>query len=186
MFNTYKELPEDYKLVWKVDFKKDKKAFWLLNIGTIILFIPFFIIYSAYFLNMDTFIMGLAIAMFLSIVIIIVHEYIHAVFFRLGKNVNVKFKFHGFAASAGDPDSYFQKQHYLMVGLAPAIIINLILLIVLLFVKGLAFEVVFWSLAIHFAGCIGDFYIALKLRNYPQDLLVRDYGIGMEFFSKEG
>jgi hypothetical protein len=38
--------------------------------------------------------------------------------------------------------------------------------------------------ASHFTGCVGDFYIAYKLKKYPDDTLIEDTGTGMKFYIK--
>ena len=180
----YSKLPDDYKLVWSGDFKENKKLYKLINYGTLILLIPFLVIYFVFIYKIDTFGKNFLISFLLFIPVIVIHELIHGIFFKMGKNVKIKFGFHGFAASCSAPNSYLKKRHYLMVGMAPAVIINIGLIISLIFVKGDLFEILYLVLAFHFTGCIGDFYICGKLLKQPQDVLIRDYGIGMEFYSR--
>lgn len=184
-FEVFNELPLDYNLVWNGDFKENKKLLMLLNVGGIILIIPFTIIYFVYFINKVGNDYGLFLSFLLFIPTVFIHELIHAIFFKMNKNVQVKFAFHGFAASCSAPNQYVEKKHYFLVGIAPAIIINLGLIIALFFASGLVFGILYWLLVLHFCGCIGDFYIIFKLIKLPKDLLIRDYGIGMEFYSKE-
>lgn len=183
-FNGYDHLPDNYHLVWHGDFKEDKNLFWLLNIGSFVLLILFIILYFILKAN-DISPEGIFCGLILSLLIVVLHELVHGIFFKMGKNVKIKFGFHGFAASCSAPNVFLAKKHYMIVGLAPAVIINLCLLIPLFFVQGFVFDVLFWALAIHFGGCIGDFYISIKLTKQPADILIRDYGIGMEFYAKK-
>lgn len=182
-YKAHSELPDDYQLVWKGDFKENKKLFYFLNFGSLILLVPFLIIYFVFIFDLNGYPNELWIMLILYIPIIIIHELIHGIFFKMARNVKIKFKFHGFAASCSAPDFYFGKKHYFIAGLAPAIIISLGLLIPLLFVEGLTFAVLYLLFCFHFGGCIGDFYICGKLLKQPKDVLIRDYGIGMEFYS---
>lgn len=182
MFITYETLPENYECFKKIDMKDSKMDFKMLNILLVIALIPFFM--GLIIMGADFTISFWGILLFILgyILSIILHELIHAIFFKLNPKVKVKFKFHGFAASASVPDVYFTKKHYYIVCLAPFIILNSILLMLLFFLTGGTFYLVYFLLAMHFSGCVGDLYVFYKMLLMPKRILIEDYGIGMRFY----
>jgi hypothetical protein len=178
------QLPKNYQLRYQIDMKKDKMAILWMNVGAfvlmipILLFLPLFHRLFGYTLETQT-IFWLVPT---NILVIIVHEVIHAMVFKQATTEKVKFQFHGFAASASVPGVYFYKPHYMKAGLAPAIYLNLILLLGSVVFGGFVGLLFFLNLAIHFASCVGDFFVARKLLAFPDDTLIEDYGIGMRFY----
>jgi len=190
MFESYKELPNGYELKDTLDLKNNKSAFFVLNIGSMALFVVVMFIWVFLFGALS---FSDPIAMFvllgLFILNIIIHEWIHGIFFKIGHSDKVTFKFHGFAASASIPDRYFSKKHYLLVGIAPFIFLMILYSLFALFAYqyfSASYQFVSAVLiAIHISGCIGDFYVCLKLLKKNESTLVQDYGIGMRFYSNE-
>jgi hypothetical protein len=87
-------------------------------------------------------------------------------------------------ASASVPGIYFYKKPYLIAGLAPAVIFTVIFVIFMFFMDNIDLLLLFIVFASHFTGCVGDFYIAYKLKKYPEDTLIEDTGTGMKFYIK--
>ncbi len=188
------ELPQYYVLAYEVDLMKDKKLFLYLNLFSLIFLIPLAVIYYVIveFSSKDWFYETTSsnppLSLFLFIVsmflIIILHELIHGIFFKMASKEKLKFTINLLMASASIPNSYFYKKPYLRAGLAPAIILSLVLIVVLFFLDGYNFLLGYVVFSIHFMACIGDFFIAWKLRNYSDDSLILDYGMGMKFYQK--
>lgn len=177
-------LPEGYEKKFDCTIKPTKLMI-ILNILSIALIIPFYVVANLLYLNLSLTMTSFLYCILFAIFIVITHEYVHGIFFKLGTKKKVKFKFHGFAASASVPGVYYYKWYYIIIGLAPAVIINLLLLIACFFTTGEIFSIIYLVFAIHFAGCIGDFYICLKLIRYDSSTLIEDLGIGMRFFVKK-
>ncbi|HOI46365.1 MAG TPA: DUF3267 domain-containing protein [Bacilli bacterium] len=177
-------LPEGYQLDREINLEKDKRLFWMINILSIVLFIPFVLIAIVLQISFTIEIIPVMMIFPLSIGAIIIHELIHGFFFKRGTKQKVKFAFHGWAASASVPGVYFYKHHYLKVGLSPAIILNGLLIFLLLVLPNAWFYPLYITLAIHFGGCIGDFYVSLLLRKYDASTLIEDTGVGMKFYTK--
>ncbi|MDT8336591.1 MAG: DUF3267 domain-containing protein [Candidatus Izemoplasmatales bacterium] len=194
MTKSYNYLPENYVEDFQIDLLKDKKKLLLINVLSLVLLIP---VALAYYLiinftdktleitveNLPTW--KLMISIVSMLVYIIVHELIHAIFFKLGTKGKVKFGFHGIMASASVPGVYFYKKPYLLAGLAPAAIMSVVLIIPMFFFNDYDLFLLFLLFSVHFSGCVGDFYIAIKLLKYPEDTLVEDTGTGMKFFVKK-
>ncbi|MBN2877978.1 MAG: DUF3267 domain-containing protein [Bacilli bacterium] len=188
------ELPQGYTLAYEVDLMKDKKMLLWINLLAVLMIIPFVILYFIIInyttkdLNFDNYsgipswkLLAFVAAMILYIVI---HEAIHGIFFKKESNGKLKFTFNGIMASASIPDHYFYKKPYLVAGLAPAVIMSVVFIVPLFFLDQLDFLLLYMLFVIHLSGCIGDFYISFKLRKYPEDTLIQDYGMGMKFYSR--
>lgn len=186
---SFNSLPEDYKESFDINFKQSKNFIWL-NLLSLFLIIPFFIGLALYYhfnppLNFITFdAVDLLIYLLIAFLSIIIHELIHGIFFKLGTKERVTYKFHGWAASASVKGIYFYKDHYILTGLAPFIIITPIL-IISMFIFPLHALGIYFILAIHTSGCVGDFYVTIKLLGYNKETLIQDYGIGMTFYTKD-
>lgn len=185
---SYNTLPDGYKEVLNINLR-NKKIFVFLNVASVLLILPFVLAYIIYLeLNPDSSPVKfevLSILMYVSIalIIIFVHELIHGIFFKLGTKEKISYKFHGWAASASVEGIYFYKNHYILTGIAPFILITPLLVasIYSFPTHSLGFYIL---LAMHTSGCIGDFYVIFKLLKYSPDTLIHDYGIGMTFYKK--
>lgn len=187
MFTIYRDLPDHYESYFKIDMQENKKEFIMLNILSILAIIPFIfglaiIGVSFTVSNPIHLLIGLLSFFFGSIIYIILHELVHAFFFKLKNKIKVTYKFHGFAASASAPGNYFQKGHYLIISLAPFMLFNIIFITSLFFLNGGAFFIAYLLFMVHFSGCSGDLYVFFRLFRKPKDILVEDYGIGMRIF----
>ena len=191
MKGSYVDLQDNYILIREIDPNKNKKEFWLMNIGSFVLLIPFFIIY--FFLNPDFRIefgfsrLLISFLLIVSIILLIpVHELIHGLFFKLFGNGKLKFGFHGFAFSCSMPSHYFNKRAYTLIGLAPLIIISIITGALSIFMyKSDYFIIPYAVLAINFSSSIGDIYVIFVLFKYKKTVLVNDIGVAMRFYDKK-
>lgn len=198
-FKSFNTLPDKYQLDYQIDMLKDKKELFLVNVYSLLILVLVIVVYYlilrftdkslAFSFNNDMLVNNnliirtiiLIASLFLYIV---VHEIIHAIFFKLATKEKVKFGFHGIMASACVPGVYFYKKPYLLAGLAPAIIMSVVFIAPMFFVNGLDLLFFFALFAVHISGCAGDFYIAIKLIKYPSNTLIEDTGTGMKFFTK--
>jgi|SRR5690554_1717373 len=184
MFKTYKSLPDNYEFTAKIDMKDNKKEFILINLLSVIFFILTLSILSIVIRKISLDSTNLFITIIGCLIYIILHELVHAIFFKVKNDVKVKFKFHGFAASASSPGNYFQKKHYLIISLAPFILFSFILILILLLVNNNWFIIIGLIFSFHISGCSGDLYVFFRVLFMSKDVLVEDYGVGMNFFNK--
>lgn len=180
------DLPEGYKLKIHIDMKAHPGEFWGIQIGSFFLLAPFVLplIWGWIPFGLDT-TMGFFWILILQIPMIVVHEWIHGIVYKQGTDRKVVYKFHGFAASASVPGTYFYLPHYMKVGLAPAVVLSGLFLLLTLVTTGYWQFTWYFMLAIHFASCVGDFYVSLRIRKLPKDTLVEDYGVGMKIYVRE-
>ncbi len=180
-------LPEGYKSVYRIDMKHDKKLIIWINVAALIILLPFLPFIFTFFLALDdtrTSIIVLAVLIVCFVLMIVFHEGLHGVFFKLYTKSKVKYQFHGWAFSASVPGYYLYKRQFIITASAPAVVLNLILL-GLCFAGGAITATAFTLLAFHFSSCFGDFYALWKIRKYPPDTLTTDIGDAMEFFVKK-
>jgi len=190
MFKSYDTLPEGYSLLGEINMKDNKMEFLFLNIGAIVMFIVVMFAWVGIIGPLTVSEpLAMLVLMVLFVVNIIIHEWIHAIFFKRGNDVKVTFKFHGFAASASVPGRFFSKKQYLITGMAPFVILTIVYAAVAwfayLYLTTSYQAVTAFLMAIHISGCMGDFYVTAKLMSKDPSILVEDYGIGMRYFSKK-
>ncbi len=187
-YASLKELPENYQLKVHINMKSSPRDFWIIQFGSLILLVPFiFPIVWGFFpflngWNLESIQPVLIYTLILQIPMIVVHEWIHGIVYKQGTDHKITYKFHGFAASASVPGIYFYLRHYLKVGLAPAVLLSILFIILTIFSTGIWQAIWYFMLAIHFASCVGDFYVSFRIRKLPQDTLIEDYGIGMRVY----
>lgn len=188
MKKSYLELPENYKEIREVDLKNNKREFILINIGSLVLILPFIILYmniekSLGFEDGLWFSLILILSLVSMFVIIVLHELIHGLFFKVFGKGKLKFGFHGFAVSCSMPTNYFNKTAYLIIGLAPLVLISIVTgILSIIFYNTDYFLLAYVPLAMNFSGAIGDMYVSIILLKSKKTVLVKDYGVGMKFY----
>lgn len=115
---------------------------------------------------------------------IIIHELIHGLFIRIFSGKKANYKFSVFYASAGASDRYFDKTAYIIIALSPVIIITTFLLLLFNFTPITLYNGILLVLALNISGAIGDFYISAIVLTQGKDLLIRDNGESMSFYTK--
>lgn len=189
--NCLSELPEGYKEIFSIDLQKDKKAALLVScMGLIIMLalcvIGHFIVpintifYKGqglwlHFIRFLVLIAGI-------IVYMILHELVHGAEMKHFGAHKVKYGFTGMYAFAGSED-YFYKKPYVVIALAPVIVLGAVLLIINCFVGKSWFWVVYLIQVTNLSGAAGDIYVTYKFSKMPEDILVRDVGVSMTVYS---
>ncbi len=141
---------------------------------------------ATYFWQMHTFdlhltftsvLLWLVINIVGSLVILPVHELIHGLMFLLwgGK------PFFGaklpFALYCGARQQIFPRSYYLVVGLAPLVVITIAALFLTIFFPVLASYTLFANLS-NFSGAVGDVWVATRIAQQPAHILVEDTDAG--------
>lgn len=181
---SYPQAPEGYTMTYDLQLLKNTRVFVLLNVLSVVMIVP--LIPGLFFFDFLAFlhVPYLLFFIILMVVSVVIHELIHAYFFHRFSGAKVKFQFHGWAASASTPGIYYRKKYYQIIGLAPAVILNPLLLIASLLLPAPYNLISYLTLIVHFSGCVGDFYVIWFMRKYPEDTYVEDTGIGMRFYEK--
>ncbi|MGD1821239.1 MAG: DUF3267 domain-containing protein [Pleomorphochaeta sp.] len=179
---AFYELPKEYQIYKTIDLNK-KKYLILFNLFVILVSL---IIFSTFKINscplfsIRSFIV-LAIGIYLSIII---HELIHGIFIWLFSKKRAKYKISFFYASAGAKDRYFDKYSYIIIAIAPLIILSFLLFILLYSLPLEYYNSILLILALSASGSIGDIYMTIITLLCPDNILINDSGEIMHFYKK--
>ncbi len=186
---AFNHLPENYHLTREIDMRKDKRiAFWLNLVGTLVFLatgvVGYFIHPVTDWMSFDLYqVLALVLGLF---IYIILHELIHAFFMRLFCKAKVNFGFHTYAAFAGMKQGYFTKAEYIIIALAPVVLLGAALVCLNIFLP----ESWFWAFFIiqgqNIAGAVGDYFVIILLLKTPRKTLVNDDGMSMRYYVGEG
>lgn len=184
------ELPENYRQVMKIDLQKDKKAALKVNIGAliiaVILFVPALLIrgidmgiydetdFRMLIYKCVTLLTGCIIYVFL-------HEFIHGIFMRMISSVKPFYGFTGMYAYAGSK-AYFNRRDYIVIALAPIVILGTVLLVFnMLLPRGWFWPVYFIQIT-NISGAAGDLYVSSLLGKLKPNILINDVGVSMTVY----
>lgn len=189
----YKELPQEYGYLDKIDLKNNKKQFWLvqgMGLGIIILMIVAgcFIVNPYRALTEEPTweeFLSLAVMVVGYLVYIVLHELTHGVFMygffheRLIFGASFTYAYCGSKA-------YFDKKRYFVIALAPVVIWGIVLgILTVFFHNGIWFWTIWMIQAGNVGGAAGDFFCTYKMCRYPKDILVQDTGTSMTVYCRK-
>lgn len=188
---SYQTLPEGYKEILSIDLQKDKKLMFLVN-GVAVVIAVIMAIFAHFSVPITTlfdmsqgfavYFARLFVLMIGSVLYIILHELVHGITMKLCGTKKVKYGFKGVYAFAGSED-YYDKKSYLTIALAPVVLWGLFLTILSFLVPTQWFWVVYFIQISNISGAAGDMYVTARFRKLPDDILVKDYGVGMTVYS---
>ena len=185
-------LPEGYKEIYSVDLQKDKKMALLVNLLAIcialLLAVPMhFLVPISTLFDMEgglaAYTIRFAALLVLMIVYMVLHELVHGIAMKICGTKKVKYGFTGLYAFAGSED-YYGKKSYIFIALAPVVLWGIVIAIINPFVPVEWFWVVYFIQIINLSGAAGDFFVSVKFSRFPQDILIKDHGVGMTVYSK--
>lgn len=186
-------LPEGYREIFAVDLQKDKKKALMINLlGALIMIamgVPMhFVVPFSTLFSMEDGLLMYAVRFFVMIAAmigyIVLHELTHAVVMRIFGAKKVRFGFTGLYAFAGSEQDYFSKGAYILIALAPLVLLGIVILLVNLLVPAAWFWVVYLVQISNVSGAIGDLYVTVKFLGMPKDILVNDTGVAMTVYTK--
>jgi hypothetical protein len=186
------QLPDGYRLAYSLHLKTSKSAVFWMQVATI----PAFALFTWFFtwlvlefrfdaildfgrFNNTGLLLGLVAV---NIIVLVIHELTHGLFIWIFTRHKPVFGWHWFYAYAGAPDWYFDKPRYIVIALAPLVVISIIGVLLIL-VSPL--PVVWFLLGVavfNATGAVGDLWITLKALFEPDEVLIRDTGDGFEFY----
>lgn len=115
------------------------------------------------------------------IILAFVHEMIHGLFFKIFKpNAKVKYGYTKGMLYASMPNEIFNRKQFVIILLAPFVLISMGLFIALL-----VFQVtsIIYIFAFHGAACIGDFYMSQLIYRHKMMKYVEDTEVGINLYS---
>ena len=182
------ELPQNFNLIKLINLSEDKKIWFSLNFGSLL--VPILGLIGGHqqfpdaintdileFKNFLIFMVGHA-------VMILVHELIHGLFIKITSGFKVNYGLTLSYAYAGNKSAYFNKKSYLAIALSPFILLGILLQLALVFLPSAYFWLFYLLQVFNLGGALGDFYVAYLTLSMPNDVLVNDPGTEMHFYSK--
>jgi len=190
------DLPEGYAEFRRVNLQKDKKLAVCINAAALIiaaLLVPLglFMAPISFGAIFESFIyspVGLLLRSLMLIcgllIYLIAHELVHGIFIKKYSGRRAKYGFTGLYAYAGSA-AYFNKRCYLIIALAPVVLLGALFLVLNVFLPIEWFWLVYLLQVINLSGAAGDLYVTAIMRKFPDDTLTQDTGFEMTFYSHE-
>jgi hypothetical protein len=189
-------LPQNYRLAGKLDIKHDRKLILRLNAAGLGLTIGsvFFFGWVTSLLRADQSILQFSIQGFADIIkllgsvvlasvtVILFHEAIHGAFFWLFTGSRPVFAFKGTYAYAAAPGWYLTRGAYMLIGIAPLVLISILGMITLRVAPAPNVTLIILSLVINTSGSVGDLAAVLWLARQPASCLAHDQGDVIEIY----
>ena len=189
-------LPTGYIAQGSITLKQNRRLLILLNV----LGVPWFILCVVFFvyiasllgamgngtgsvtLDATTLLLYVVAVVVTSAAVLVLHELAHGLFFWLFIRSRPRFGFKGVYAYAAAPGWYIPRPQFLVVGLAPLVLISLAGLLALPVTAPPASLVLVFALTVNATGAIGDLYMVVRLLFVPHDALIEDQGDGIRWF----
>ncbi len=192
--NPTKILPETHALAWAVDMKKDRRLHWMLQLaGLVWFFFASFIVLKIMAVLRPDFtleakfdIAGVLLAALAALLIIFVtvtlHELVHGFFFWFFAKARPQFGLGPGYAYAAAPDWYFPKGQYLVIGLAPLVVLTIMGLLAIAIAPIAWLPTLFLAIVFNAGGAIGDIYVCIRIGVEAPDVWIKDTGDGFELY----
>ena len=117
--------------------------------------------------------------------VILVHEGIHGLFFWLFTHRRPTFGFKGYYAYASAPGWYIPRNPYLVVSLAPFVLMTLAGVWLMAVVSGGWIPPLLLLISMNAAGAVGDLMVAAWIIGKPAWFLIQDFGDGVILYGPE-
>ncbi|HWQ45404.1 MAG TPA: DUF3267 domain-containing protein, partial [Longilinea sp.] len=117
------------------------------------------------------------------ILMVILHEGLHGLFFWFFTRAKPRFAFRGAYAYAALEGWYFPRRYYAVISMAPLVGISLLAVILFAFTP---VEVMIWAWAIAIfngSGAVGDLAVTILMLFKPAGCLIEDQGDKMTFYA---
>jgi hypothetical protein len=116
----------------------------------------------------------------LFIVIIIVHEGIHGLFFKIfNPKRKVKFGFKAGMAYASSPGTIFSRKQFLVIIIMPLFILTILMVVLMFLYPNPAYK---YYIALHTGACAGDIYYAYLILKHKHLDYAMDTEVGMSLY----
>lgn len=108
--------------------------------------------------------------------VVVLHELSHAIFFWLFSGERPKIGFNFLYAYAAAPDWYFPRTQFVLIGLAPVLLMTLAGVGAMPFLHFALIPYIILALTINAAGAVGDFIVVMWVLGQPAHILLHDEG----------
>ena len=186
-------LPDGYVQSGEIDLKKDKRLAILLNICAFIIFIFMFYLLSRFIAlvrpDISNFSATITIgkmlgALGLTVIVLIIHEIIHGLFFWIFSHGRPVFALRPLYAYAGAPTWFFPKRQYAITALGPLVVIGVAGLLLLLLAPISWVLMTAFLVALNTGGAAGDLFVFIRLLKCSPTSFANDTGEVVTFFER--
>ena len=193
MNTSTQTLPVGYIRSGQIDLKKNKRLAIILNIGAFIVFIPMFYLLPGFtalvrpqITNFSgTITIGNMLgALGLTVVVLIIHEIIHGLFFWIFSHGRPVFALRTLYAYAGAPTWFFPKRQYANTALGPLVIIGAVGLLLLLLAPISWIPMIAFLVALNTGGAMGDLLVFIRLLKCSPTSFTNDTGDVVTFYER--
>ena len=193
MNTSTQTLPVGYIRSGQIDLKKNKRLAIILNIGAFIVFIPMFYLLPGFtalvrpeITNFSgTITIGNMLgALGLTVVVLIIHEIIHGLFFWIFSHGRPVFALRPLYAYAGAPTWFFPKRQYAITALGPLVIIGAVGLLLLLLAPISWIPMIAFLVALNTGGAMGDLLVFIRLLKCSPTSFTNDTGDVVTFYER--
>jgi hypothetical protein len=194
-FQTTNVRPGNATLIYSLTLTKNKAAFWGMNIGGVFLMFIFgwlFLQYVSFIrpglafeqaISSVNVLWGLLLLLGIAVGQMVVHELIHGAFFWLFTRSRPTFGFRGWYAYAAAPGWFFPPWQYLVIGLAPIVLLSVLGMILLAVLPGGALLAALFAVVANAASSVGDLWVTFRLGREHRPVAVEDLGDGVNFYA---
>lgn len=173
------DLPKDYSAGKTVDMNGKETSIYINIITVILMLISFFFLYL-YMLNREIitiheFITKVSFVFLLTPIYIIIHEAIHGIAIKYLSGFKVNYGVKGLCAYAGNSSAYFDKRTFIIVAMAPIIILGSVFILLSIVDHKNRFIYLVLSI-INILCSIGDLFISYLALKMPSKVLINDSG----------
>jgi hypothetical protein len=123
-------------------------------------------------------------ALGLTVIVLIIHEMIHGLFFWIFSRGMPVFALRPLYAYAGAPTWFFPKRQYAITALGPLVIIGAVGLLLLLLAPISWIPMIAFLVALNTGGAIGDVFVFFRLLKCLPTSLANDTGEVVTFFER--
>ncbi len=185
-------LPENYIVKGTLDIRKDRKAAGVLSVAGIVLFFVFGGLFSYAIVQMRPLasrqmasinlaslgevLLAIVVALGVNLVMVVLHEAVHGVFFWLFTGSRPQFAFKLWYAYASAPGWYLPRNLYFITGVAPLVALTALGLALAAFAPAWMLLPLLLFITLNASGAVGDIAVAAWLLLQPAGCLANDRG----------
>jgi len=120
------------------------------------------------------------------VLVMLIHELVHGIFFWRFAGQRPTFGIKGLYVYAAAPSEvYFPRNQYLIVGIAPLVLLTLVGLLLMVIVPVVVVPILILFIAFNAAGAASDLVMAVWLLSYSPDTFMQDSGTSVIVYGPE-
>lgn len=191
-----KTLPANFTLFHSLDLTNRNLIIGMNITGVLLLFVFGWLFWGMaalltpqlFWLQLQVFVrlMSIPTVLLIILLVVVLHELSHALFLGLFSRERPQIGFNLLYAYAAAPDWYFTRRQFVLIGLAPVLLLTLAGFMVLPWVSIVTTARLVLALTVNAAGAIGDFVVVIWALGQPANILLRDEGTAVSAYKIVG